>query len=65
MPGAMTPTDGKYRVTWGGHVTAKATTRAKAAAQLRGLYAEEKSGKFGVTKHKKRKVSRLEQLIRR
>jgi len=62
MPGTITPTDGKYRVTWGGHVTAKATTRENAVNQLRGLYAEEKSGKFGVTK---RKQSRLEQLIRR
>ncbi len=35
MPGGMRKVRGGYRVTWGGKVTARRTSRAKARAQLR------------------------------
>ncbi len=35
MPGGMRKVKGGWRVTWGGKVKARRTTRAKARAQLR------------------------------
>lgn len=42
MPGSMRKVKGGYRVTWGGRVTARRTTKAKAKAQLRLLRARER-----------------------
>jgi hypothetical protein len=42
MPGKIRKHKGKYQVIWGGKIRAKGTTKKKAEAQLRLLYAKEK-----------------------
>lgn len=44
MPGSIRKVKGGYRVTWGGKVKARHTSKAKAQAQLRLLRAREHGG---------------------
>lgn len=59
MPGKITKlTDGKYRVTWDGEITARGTTEEKAKAQLRLLQALENKKHPGAAFQRRIKAKR-------
>ena len=59
MPGIITPLGhGRYRVTWGGKVTARSTTKTKAESQLRLLWMVEYRQHPGVLLQAKIKAKR-------